>query len=38
MPEKMLAPFKAKYDLTDKLAGRIGLAVAIAMKSFVHFS
>ena len=37
MPEKLLAPFKAKYAVTDKFAGQIGLALAIAMKSFVKY-
>lgn len=38
MPEKLLAPFKAKYAVTDKLAGQIGLALAIAMTSFVKYT
>ena len=38
MPEKLLEPFKAKYAVTDKLAGQIGLALAIAMKSVVQYT
>ena len=37
MPEKLLAPFKAKYALTDKLAGQVGLALAVVMKGVVQY-